>query len=81
MRDNTDIGVAIVTESLPPDADGMAHFALQTARHLVARGHEPLVMAPAPAVATTRSRPDGSFDAETPCSTTPGSGSRFRAGD
>lgn len=39
--------VVIVTESFPPDVNGVAHCALQTARHLVARGHETLVIAPA----------------------------------
>ncbi|MEU3048655.1 MULTISPECIES: glycosyltransferase family 1 protein [unclassified Streptomyces] len=39
--------VVIVTESFPPDVNGVAHCALQTARHLAARGHEPLVVAPA----------------------------------
>jgi phosphatidylinositol alpha 1,6-mannosyltransferase len=41
--------VVIVTESFPPDVNGVAHCALQTARHLVARGHTPLVVAPATA--------------------------------
>ncbi|UCM91666.1 glycosyltransferase family 4 protein [Streptomyces marincola] len=41
--------VALVTESYPPDVNGVAHCALQTARHLVRRGHRPLVIAPAPA--------------------------------
>ncbi|MFI1098114.1 glycosyltransferase family 4 protein [Streptomyces sp. NPDC020917] len=39
--------VAIVTESFPPDVNGVAHCALRTAEHLVRRGHEPLVIAPA----------------------------------
>lgn len=39
--------VAIVTESFPPDINGVAHCALRTAEHLVQRGHEPLVVAPA----------------------------------
>ncbi|MFF3290268.1 glycosyltransferase family 4 protein [Streptomyces sp. NPDC003023] len=39
--------VVIVTESFPPDVNGVAHCAQQTARHLAARGHEPLVIAPA----------------------------------
>ncbi|SDO26330.1 glycosyltransferase family 4 protein [Actinacidiphila guanduensis] len=39
--------VAIVTESFPPDVNGVAHCALRTAEHLVRRGHEPLVVAPA----------------------------------
>ncbi|MFI9546064.1 glycosyltransferase family 4 protein [Streptomyces sp. NPDC052016] len=52
--------VVIVTESFPPDVNGVAHCALQTARHLVDRGHLPLVVAPATAAGT------GS-DAEAPC--------------
>ncbi|MDT3400590.1 glycosyltransferase family 1 protein [Streptomyces sp. B1866] len=39
--------VAIVTESFPPDINGVAHCALQTAQHLHRRGHHPLVIAPA----------------------------------
>ncbi|MFI8305952.1 glycosyltransferase family 4 protein [Streptomyces sp. NPDC085927] len=41
--------VVIVTESFPPDVNGVAHCALQTARHLVDRGHVPVVVAPATA--------------------------------
>ncbi|NEE23544.1 glycosyltransferase family 1 protein [Streptomyces sp. SID7499] len=41
--------VVIVTESFPPDVNGVAHCALQTARHLVDRGHATVVVAPAPA--------------------------------
>ncbi|MFE0918546.1 glycosyltransferase family 4 protein [Streptomyces nigra] len=52
--------VVIVTESFPPDVNGVAHCALQTARHLVERGHSPVVVAPAPAPGT---RPD----APAPC--------------
>ncbi|MFF3635183.1 glycosyltransferase family 4 protein [Streptomyces sp. NPDC002250] len=44
--------VVIVTESFPPDVNGVAHCALQTARHLVDRGHRPLVVAPATAPGT-----------------------------
>ncbi|GAA4672257.1 glycosyltransferase family 4 protein [Streptomyces youssoufiensis] len=39
--------VAIVTESFPPDINGVSHCALQTAQHLARRGHQPLVLAPA----------------------------------
>ncbi|MGW7432500.1 glycosyltransferase family 4 protein [Streptomyces sp. NPDC054861] len=39
--------VVIVSESFPPDVNGVAHCAEQTARHLVRRGHAPLVIAPA----------------------------------
>ncbi|MFI2371551.1 glycosyltransferase family 4 protein [Streptomyces sp. NPDC018833] len=52
--------VVIVTESFPPDVNGVAHCALQTARHLAARGHEPLVIAPAAAGAM-------SADPHAPC--------------
>ncbi|MEV5599059.1 glycosyltransferase family 1 protein [Streptomyces sp. NPDC052496] len=47
--------VVIVTESFPPDVNGVAHCALETARHLVRRGHDVLVVAPAGADGT----PDG----------------------
>ncbi|MEV0322267.1 glycosyltransferase family 4 protein [Streptomyces sp. NPDC050658] len=52
--------VVIVTESFPPDVNGVAHCALQTARQLVARGHDPLVIAPAPAAGADA-------DASAPC--------------
>ncbi|MFD5434494.1 glycosyltransferase family 4 protein [Kitasatospora sp. NPDC127067] len=41
--------VAIVTESFPPEVNGVAHSVLRTAEHLVRRGHRPLVVTPAPA--------------------------------
>ncbi|MDR6977415.1 phosphatidylinositol alpha 1,6-mannosyltransferase [Streptomyces sp. 3330] len=44
--------VVIVTESFPPDVNGVAHCAFQTARHLVDRGHTPVVLAPATAAGT-----------------------------
>ncbi|MFI1567697.1 glycosyltransferase family 4 protein [Streptomyces sp. NPDC020490] len=61
--------VVIVTESFPPDVNGVAHCALQTARHLVDRGHTPVVVAPAPAPApASGNKPDGTeFDALAPC--------------
>ncbi|WP_319462899.1 glycosyltransferase family 1 protein [Micromonospora sp. RTP1Z1] len=46
--------IAIVTESFPPDVNGVAHSVVRTAEHLLARGHEPLVIAPAPAGARGR---------------------------
>ena len=41
--------IAIITESFAPDINGVAHSVLRVAEHLVARGHEPLVIAPEPA--------------------------------
>ncbi|MEU5281327.1 glycosyltransferase family 4 protein [Streptomyces asoensis] len=52
--------VVIVTESFPPDVNGVAHCAFQTARHLVERGHTPVVVAPATAAGTAP-------DAGAPC--------------
>ncbi|MGW1817966.1 glycosyltransferase [Streptomyces sp. NPDC002125] len=51
--------VVIVTESFPPDVNGVAHCTLQTARHLATAGHQPLVIAPAGATAATGSAYDG----------------------
>ena len=45
--------VAMVTESFPPDVNGVAHSVLRAAEHLVRRGHQPLVITPAPAVPVT----------------------------
>ncbi|WP_446035172.1 glycosyltransferase family 4 protein [Streptomyces olivaceus] len=52
--------VVIVTESFLPDVNGVAHCALQTARHLTDRGHDCLVVAPATAAG-------GPADASAPC--------------
>lgn len=40
--------IAIVTESFLPDLNGVAHSVARVAEHLVARGHEPIVIAPQP---------------------------------
>jgi glycosyltransferase involved in cell wall biosynthesis len=49
-----------VTESFPPDVNGVAHTSVRVAEHLASRGHQPLVIAPEPA--RGRPRPDGAFD-------------------
>jgi phosphatidylinositol alpha 1,6-mannosyltransferase len=40
--------VAIVTESFPPDVNGVANTVLRVAQQLVSKGHHPLVIAPQP---------------------------------
>ncbi|MFH8341683.1 glycosyltransferase family 4 protein [Streptomyces sp. AM6-12] len=65
--------VVIVTESFPPDVNGVAHCALQTARHLADRGHQPLVVAPAPSPLFSASLEQGGAptgtrpDTDAPC--------------
>jgi phosphatidylinositol alpha 1,6-mannosyltransferase len=46
--------IAIISESFPPDLNGVAHSVVRVAEHLVARGHQPLVVAPEPASGTAR---------------------------
>ena len=46
--------VAIISESFPPDINGVAHSVVRVAEQLVARGHKPLVIAPEPASGTAR---------------------------
>jgi phosphatidylinositol alpha 1,6-mannosyltransferase len=53
------VRIAYVTESFPPDVNGVAHTAVRVAEHLVSRGHEPLVIAPEPARGPAR--PDRKF--------------------
>ncbi|MFJ5678123.1 glycosyltransferase family 4 protein [Streptomyces sp. NPDC093097] len=55
--------VVLVTESFPPDVNGVAHCALETARHLVRRGHDPLVVTPLANSAPTAAP----FAYESPC--------------
>ncbi|MDT5026358.1 MAG: phosphatidylinositol alpha 1,6-mannosyltransferase [Micromonosporaceae bacterium] len=46
--------VAIVTESFPPDVNGVANSVARIIPHLVQRGHEPFVIAPRPASGTPK---------------------------
>ena len=59
MADCVSVRIAYVTESFPPDVNGVAHTAVRVAEHLVSRGHEPLVIAPEPARGLAR--PDGTY--------------------
>jgi phosphatidylinositol alpha 1,6-mannosyltransferase len=45
--------IAIITESFPPDVNGVAHCVVRVAENLVRKGHHPLVIAPEYARATT----------------------------
>lgn len=51
--------IAYVTESFPPDVNGVAVTAVRVASELVSRGHEPLVIAPEPAA--SQPGPDASL--------------------
>jgi phosphatidylinositol alpha 1,6-mannosyltransferase len=48
VSDGEYVRIAYVTESFPPDINGVASTAMRVAEHLAARGHEPLVIAPKP---------------------------------
>jgi phosphatidylinositol alpha 1,6-mannosyltransferase len=50
--------VAIITESFPPDVNGVANTVLRVADQLASKGHHPLVVAPRPPRGT---RPVGPF--------------------
>jgi len=60
MIDCVSVRIAYVTESFPPDVNGVAHTAVRVAEHLLASGHKPLVIAPAPASGVLR--PDHDYD-------------------
>jgi phosphatidylinositol alpha 1,6-mannosyltransferase len=44
--------IAIITESFPPDVNGVAHCVVRVAENLVRKGHHPLIIAPEAAHAT-----------------------------
>jgi phosphatidylinositol alpha 1,6-mannosyltransferase len=46
MSDLDDMRIAIITESFPPDVNGVAHCVVRVAENLVRKGHHPLVIAP-----------------------------------
>jgi phosphatidylinositol alpha 1,6-mannosyltransferase len=60
MPDGVSVRIAYVTESFPPDVNGVAHTAVRVAEHLQSRGHQPLVIAPEPASGVPL--PDRGFD-------------------
>ena len=53
MTDLEGMRIAIITESFPPDVNGVAHCVVRVAENLVRKGHHPLVIAPESARATT----------------------------
>ncbi len=60
MSHGKGVRIAYVTESFPPDVNGVAHTAVRVAEHLSARGHDPLVIAPEPASGVPL--PDSAFE-------------------
>jgi phosphatidylinositol alpha 1,6-mannosyltransferase len=53
------VRITYVTESFPPDVNGVAHTAVRVAENLLSAGHDPLVIAPEPARGVPL--PDGGF--------------------
>jgi phosphatidylinositol alpha 1,6-mannosyltransferase len=53
MGDLEGMRIAIITESFPPDVNGVAHCVVRVAENLVRKGHHPLVVAPESARATS----------------------------
>jgi len=60
MAHRVSVRIAYVSESFPPDVNGVAHTAVRVAEQLISRGHEPLVIAPEPASRVPL--PDRGFD-------------------
>jgi phosphatidylinositol alpha 1,6-mannosyltransferase len=60
MTHGLSVRIAYVSESFPPDVNGVAHTAVRVAEALVSKGHEPLVIAPEPASGTPL--PDRGFN-------------------
>ncbi len=46
MGDLEGMRIAIITESFPPDVNGVAHCVVRVAENLVRKGHHPMVIAP-----------------------------------
>ncbi len=59
MTNGVSVRIAYVTESFPPDVNGVAHTAVRVAEHLISRGHDPLVIAPE--AVNGQARPDRAF--------------------